>query len=59
MLGMLAGRHMHLLTSRIHCRLLRCSAQEKELLITVRGTAQVEDIVTDLTAYPRVCFPML
>ena len=31
--------------------------QEKEVLITIRGTAQVEDIVTDLTALPVVRIP--
>ena len=30
------------------------SLQKKELLITVRGTAQVEDVITDLTALPTV-----
>lgn len=28
--------------------------QEKELVVTVRGTAQIEDVVTDLTALPTV-----
>lgn len=28
--------------------------QAKELLIAVRGTAQVEDVITDLTALPQV-----
>ncbi len=27
---------------------------EKELLIAIRGTAQIEDVVTDLTALPKV-----
>ncbi len=31
--------------------------QKKELLITIRGTAQVEDCVTDLTALPTVPSP--
>lgn len=26
----------------------------KELMIAVRGTAQIEDVVTDLTALPKV-----
>lgn len=30
--------------------------QDKIMLISVRGTAQVEDVVTDLTALPKVCF---
>lgn len=32
--------------------------QDKELLITVRGTAQVEDVVTDLIALPTVMFSL-
>ena len=28
--------------------------QKKEFLITVRGTAEVEDVITDLTALPTV-----
>lgn len=30
--------------------------QDKIMLISVRGTAQVEDVVTDLTALPKVLF---
>jgi hypothetical protein len=28
--------------------------KQKELLVAIRGTAQFEDVVTDLTALPKV-----
>ena len=39
-----------------HCPayFLAISLEKKEVIISVRGTAQVEDVITDLTALPRV-----
>jgi hypothetical protein len=36
---------------------LALNLQEKEVVIAIRGTAQIEDVVTDLTALPAVCRP--
>ena len=41
--------HNKTLQSRLHFW-----AQDKVMLIAVRGTAQIEDVVTDLTALPVV-----
>ena len=42
-----------------HCPayFLAISLEKKEVIISVRGTAQVEDVITDLTALPRVRIP--
>ncbi len=39
-----------------HCPayFLAISLEEKQVIIAVRGTAQVDDVITDLTALPKV-----
>ena len=32
--------------------------EKKEMIVAVRGTWAVEDVVTDITALPVVCFPL-
>ena len=36
---------------------LAISLEEKQVMIAIRGTAQIEDVITDLTALPTVCVP--
>lgn len=33
---------------------LAINLEQKQVIISVRGTAQVEDVITDLTALPKV-----
>ena len=33
---------------------LAVNLEKKQVVISIRGTAQVEDVITDLTALPRV-----
>ena len=36
---------------------LAISLEQKQVIISIRGTAQVEDVITDLTALPAVRAP--
>ena len=36
---------------------LAISLEQKQVIIAIRGTAQIEDVITDLTALPTVIVP--
>ncbi len=42
-----------------HCPayFLAINLEEKKVIVSVRGTAQIEDVITDLTALPTVRLP--